>query len=181
LRTVPRRTWLVRHDGSVQKRRTTPPRPEDVIGEWGICDVTPPSAAERQALAAEHELNPLAGKALKRRIRAFGAQAHSYVASLAGPPLYMQRARLIDEEIERHRERLAEAYELCREDREEWRRVAERWSFAEVNELIERHNEWYPVEARLPMNPKTRDYVEVGGRPYRRELLDADWILRQFS
>jgi hypothetical protein len=164
----------------VQRRSTERRRPEDIIGEWGVRDVTPPSAAERDRLADEHELNPLAGKALKRRIRAFGAQAHSYVASLAGPPLYMQRARLIDEEMRRHRERLAEAYELDRDDPDEWRRVAERWNFTEVNDLIERHNLWYPIEARLPMNPRTKDYVEVGGRPYRRERLDAAWILEQF-
>ena len=164
----------------MQRRRTERRRPEDIIGEWGVRDVTPPSAAERDRLANEHELNPHSGKPLKRRIRAFGAQAHFYVASLAGPPLYMQRARLIDEETRRHRERLVEAYELHRDDPEEWRRVAERWNFTEVNDLIERHNTWYPIEARLPMNPKTKDYVEVGGRPYRRELLDARWILEQF-
>jgi hypothetical protein len=164
----------------VQKRRATPPRPEEIIGEWGIRDVTPSSAAEREALATEYELNPLTGKALPRRIRAFGAQAHTYLASLAGPPLYMQRARLIDEETERHRTRLAEAHALYRDDPEGWRRTAERWNFTEVNELIERHNTWYPVEARLPMNPKTRDYVEVGGRSYRREPLGTEWILRNF-
>lgn len=164
----------------MQKRGTGRRRPEEIIGEWGIRDVTPSSAAERERLAGEYEVNPLAGKALKRRIRAFGAQAHSYVASLAGPPLYMQRARLIDEEIDRHRVRLAEAYELHLHDPEEWRRVAESWDFIEVNDLIERHNTWYPVEARLPMNPKTRDYVEVGGRPYRREPLGTEWILGQF-
>lgn len=164
----------------MQKRRTTPPRPEDIIGEWGIRDVTPPSAAERDLLAGEHELNPLIGKPLPRRIRAFGAQVHTYLASLAGPPLYMQRARQIDEETERHRARLAEAHELYRDDPAEWHRIAERWNFSEVNDLIERHNTWYPVEARLPMNPKTKDFVEVGGRPYRREPLDTEWILRQF-
>jgi hypothetical protein len=170
----------VRHHGGVQKRPTERRRPEDIIGEWGIRDVTPPSAAERDRLAGEFDHNPLAGKALKRRIRAFGAQAHSYVASLAGPPRYMERARMIDEETERHRARVEEAYELYRDDPDEWRRVAERWNFTEVNDLIERHNTWYPVEARLPMNPKTKDYVEVGGRPYRRELLGTEWILRQF-
>jgi hypothetical protein len=164
----------------VQRRRTERRRPEDIIGEWGIRDVTPPSAAERDRLADEHELNPLTGKALRRRIRAFGAQAHTYVASIAGPPLYMQRARLIDDETKRHQERLVEAYGLFGDDPAEWRRVAERWNFTEVNDLIERHNMWYPIEARLPMNPKTKDYVEVGGRPYRREPLDAAWILEQF-
>jgi hypothetical protein len=92
----------------------------------------------------------------------------------------MRRARQIDEETERHRARLAEAYTLYGDDPEEWRRIAERWNFTEVNALIDRHNTWYPVEARLPMNPRTKDYVEVGGRPYRREPLDARWILEQF-
>jgi hypothetical protein len=49
-----------------------------------------------------------------------------------------------------------------------------------VNDLIDRHNRWYPIEARLPMDPRTRDYVKVGGRSYRREPLDAQWILDRF-
>src|SRR3954463_16312594 len=88
--TWPHQTWLVRHDAGVEKRRTAKRRPEDVIGEWGIRDVTPPSAAEREALAGEYELNPRGGRALPGRIRALGAQAHPSPASLGGPPLYMQ-------------------------------------------------------------------------------------------
>jgi hypothetical protein len=164
----------------VQRRRAERRRPEDIIGEWGVRDVTPPSAAERDLLAGEHELNPLAGAALPRRIRRFGAEAHTYLASLGGPLPYMQRARLIDEEMERHRGRLAEAYELYRGDPDGWRRVAERWNFTEINDLIERHNRWYPVEARLPMDPRTKDYVEVGGRSYRRRALGTEWILAEF-
>ena len=30
------------------------------------------------------------------------------------------------------------------------------------------------------MDPRTRDFVKVGGRPYRREPLDASWILARF-
>jgi hypothetical protein len=168
------------HDGGVARRRTDQRRPEEIIGEWGIRDVTPPSAAERDRLAGESELNPLAGRALRRRIRAFGAAADSYLASLAGPPIYMQRARLIDEEIRRHETLLAAVRDLYRDDPDEWRRIAARWNFTEVNDLIERHNRWYPIEARLPMDPRTKDYVTIGGRPYRRELLDAEWILRNF-
>jgi len=155
-------------------------RPEEIIGEWGIRDVTPPSAAERDRLAGEHEVNPLVGKALPRRIRRFGVQARMYLPSLGGPLPYMQRARQIDDETERHRARLAEAYDAYRDDHDGWRRVAERWDFGDVNDLIERHNRWYPVEARLPMDPRTKDYVKVGGRSYRREPLDVDWILAQF-
>lgn len=155
-------------------------RPEDIIGEWGIRDVTPPSAAERDKLVGELELNPLAGTPQKRRIRRFRAEADRYLASLAGPPPYMQRLRQIDDAIEDHERRLAAAYAEHGDDPAAWRRIAESWSFGEVNDLIERHNRWYPIEARLPMNPRTRDYVQIGGKPYRREALDAGWILRKF-
>ena len=61
-----------------------------------------------------------------------------------------------------------------------WRETAGAWSFAEVNELIERHNRNFPAEARLAMDPRTRDFVKINGKPYRREPLDADWILERW-
>ena len=160
--------------------KKAPPRPEDLLGEWGIRDVTPPSQRERERIEADRDLNPLIGKQLRRRIRNFRAEADSYLASLGGPLPYMQRLRLIESETETHLRRLAEAYEEHRGDPDGWRRVAERWDFGSVNELIERHNSWYPVEARLAMDPRTRDFVKVGGKPYRRDSLDARWILERF-
>jgi hypothetical protein len=154
-------------------------RPEDVIGEWGIRDVTPASAVEREKLLAEVELNPLTKRPLKRRIRRFRAEPDRYLASLGGPLPFMRRLRQIDDEIEALTARLAEAY-AERVDDAAWRRLAERWDFGEVNDLIDRHNRYYPIEARLPMDPRTRDYVKIGGRSYRREPLDARWILERF-
>jgi hypothetical protein len=155
-------------------------RPEEIIGEWGVRDVTPPSQAERKRLLRENEYNPLTGSALPRRVRRFRADPDRYLASLGGPLPYMQRLRAIDDGIEGHAERLAEAYEAHGDDATAWRRIAERWDFGDVNDLIARHNRWYPVEARLAMDPRTRDYVKVGGRSYRREPLDAEWILARF-
>ena len=154
-------------------------RPEDVIGEWGIRDVTPASAVEREKLLAEVELNPLTRRPLKRRIRRFRAEPDRYLASLGGPLPFMRRLRQIDDEIEALTTRLAEAY-AERTDDAGWRRTAERWDFGEVNDLIARHNRYYPIEARLPMDPRTRDFVKIGGRSYRREPLDARWILDRF-
>jgi hypothetical protein len=154
-------------------------RPEEIIGEWGVRDVTPPSAAERKKLADEADLNPLTGRPLRRRIRRFRPEADRYLASLGGPLPYMQRLRQIDDAIEEHETRLAAAYaEHGGSDR--WQRMVARWDFGEVNDLIERHNRYYPIEARLAMDPRTRDYVTVGGRSYRREPLDADWIRERF-
>ena len=156
-----------------------PRSPEEILGEWGVRDVTPPSAEERERLARDLDLNPLSGTKLKRRIRHFRPEADVYVASLGGPLPYMQRLREIDEEIERYTTQLAEAYET-RTSAAAWRRLAEAWDFEDVNELIEKHNRWYPIEARLPMDPRSRDFVKVGGRDYRREPLDASWVLELF-
>jgi hypothetical protein len=138
-------------------------RAEEILGEWGVRDVTPSSVEERKQLERDRDLNPLAGSRLPRRIRRFRPEADAYVASLGGPLPYMQRLREIDEETERHAARLTEA-----------------WAFEDVNELIEKHNRWYPIEARLAMDPRSRDFVKVGGRDYRREPLDASWVLELF-
>jgi hypothetical protein len=156
------------------------PRAEEILGEWGVRDVTPPSAREREKLAEDRDLNPFVGAPLPRRIRRFRPEADAYVASLGGPLPYMRRLREIDDAIEAHLARLAEAYAENEGDAETWRSLAARWDFSEVNDLIERHNRWYPVEARLAMDPRSRDFVKVGGRDYRREPLDADWVLRLF-
>jgi len=158
-------------------RRT---RAEEILGEWGVRDVTPDSARERKRLELEPEVNPLAGSPIRRRLRDFRPDPETYVTSLGGPRPYMQRLRQIEADTERHLERLAEAYAKRAGDPAAWRRTAERWNFSEVNDLIDKHNRWYPLEARLAMDPRSRDFVKVGGRPYRREPLDATWILERF-
>jgi hypothetical protein len=103
-------------------------------------------------------------------------------------PRWMERLIEIENGTRRERRRLSEAYDTlraeCGRDRarfaRRWRTIAEAWSFEELNELIRTHNEWYPVERDLPMDLRTRDYVLVNGRSYRRRELDAEWILELF-
>ena len=160
--------------------RVKRPRAEEILGEWGVRDVTPPSQRERERLELDRDVNPLVGKPLRRRIRNFRPEPDSYLASLGGPLPYMQRLRQI-EALEAEAVRLlAQEYEAYRGDPSGWQAVAESWDFGTINELIEKHNRWYPVEARLAMDPRTRDFVKVGGRPYRREPLDAAWVLALF-
>ena len=61
-----------------------------------------------------------------------------------------------------------------------WLAEARNVAFDEVNDLIDRHNRWYPVESRLPMDPRRGDYALVNGRDYRLATLDADWVLERF-
>ncbi len=49
-----------------------------------------------------------------------------------------------------------------------------------MNDLIERHNRYFPAESRLPMDPRTGDFVLLDGRPYRRRPLDTGWVLELF-
>ena len=149
-----------------------------------------PSERERreaELLAADLTGSPVAGRPLAQRLRNFSPSAEGYARSVAGPPAYVQRLRSIEDETFDHLDRLRLAREeleratpdAAERDRR-WREVAARWNFHAVNALIEKHNRWYPVEARLAMNPRTGDFVLVGGKPYRLEPLDADWILARF-
>jgi len=121
-------------------------------------------------------------------MRNFLLSADRYTLSLAGPPAHSRRLREIEEEVAAHEERLEQAWveqvEQHGDDTQglarAWRVLAERWRFDAVNELIERHNLFYPAEARLAMDPRTRDFVPVGGRPYRMRPLDSRWILERF-
>lgn len=159
---------------------------ERLLGEWGVRDVTPDGAAVRERLDEALASHPLKGKPLRRRYRNFTPDPAGYLVSSGGPLLYMQRLKAIEEQTQAHLERLEEAWrglaaecsgeELARR----WRERVGRWSFHEVNDLIARHNRWYPIESRLPMDPRTGDFVRIDGRPYRRRPLDAEWALERF-
>jgi hypothetical protein len=103
-------------------------------------------------------------------------------------PRWMERLMEIDGAIARHRAELEHAHTAlrreCGADAERfarrWRAHAESLDFGALNELIVQHNEWYPIERDLPMDPRTRDYVRVGGRSHRRPVLDARWVLEHF-
>jgi hypothetical protein len=127
------------------------------------------------------------GKPLSRRARQTKRTVESYLAA-GVVPRYMQRLREIEDATRLHRRRLRKAYdrlrEECGDDRERfarrWRTIVRRWRFDELNELIREHNEWYPVESGLPLDPRTRDYVRMRGRSYRRTELGPEWVLDRF-
>ena len=94
----------------------------------------------------------------------------------------------VDSRTAQEHQRLATAYRAleaeCDGDPDlfarRWTAFAEGIRYEELNELIRQHNEWYPIERDLPMDLRTRDYVLINGRSYRREPLSPEWVLRQF-
>jgi hypothetical protein len=146
------------------------------------------TARERRQLegvAEDLRSSPLRGRPLPLRLRNFRPSADGYLASLGGPLPYMVRLREIEALTAEHEQALAaERDRLAAASPERfdemWRDVVARWSFDEVNDLIARHNRWYPAESRLPMDPRRRDFVLVNGRDYRLRPLDAAWALERF-
>ena len=130
---------------------------------------------------------PGIGQPLSPHVRQYQRTLEAYVASSA-PPRWMERLAEVDRGIERERRRLAREYDAMRQrhgrDRQSfaqrWRAYAASRRYDELNELIRQHNEWYPIERKLPWDIRTRDYVLIHGRSYRRPELGEDWILEQF-
>jgi len=148
---------------------------------------TPRDREERRVLETDLAESPVKGRPLPLRPRNFRPDADAAVRALGGPTLWMRRLRAIDDALGEHERQLEEAWhELAAEIEDAhafahaWRETARSWSFAQVNELISRHNRWFPAEAQLPMDPRTRDFVRMNGRSYTREPLDARWILARW-
>ena len=149
---------------------------------------TPRQRRELAALEDDLESIELTGKPLAVRLRNFGSSPETYLASAGGPLPYMIRLREIDRQTRDQAAALDDAWHAlaraCGPDggqfAETWCAAVQEWSFDEVNDLVARHNRWYPAESRLSMDPRTGDFRLVGGRDYRREPLGAEWALERF-
>lgn len=159
-----------------------------ILRQGVVLPETPRQRRERAALDEDLRTIALTGKPLPIRARNFRPTADAYLVATRGPLPYMLRLREIEQRTEAVESFLRDAWtalaEECEGDgsrfRREWLAFARAERFDEVNDLIERHNLWYPVESRLPMDPRTGDYALVNGRDYRLDPLDADWVLERF-
>jgi len=127
------------------------------------------------------------GKPLSRRTRQTQRSVEDYLKA-GNRPRWMERIADIDRGIAQARRRVEHAYRVVRGEcagdpelfADRWRARAHEFRFDDLNTLIEQHNEWYPIERDLPMDPRTRDYVKIHGRSYRRPLLGPAWVLEHF-
>jgi hypothetical protein len=144
------------------------------------------SAAER-LVKKDLDSSTGLGKPISSRARLAQRSVESYLKA-GVKPRWMERIAEIDHSIAYQRRRFARAHRKLREEAagdeaafaQRWTEFAERARFDELNELIQQHNDWYPIERDLPMDLRTRDYVLVGGRNYRRTPLSTEWVLREF-
>ena len=140
-----------------------------------------------KAILRSFEDEPQYGRPLSRRARQTKRSLESYLK--AGVlPRYMERLREIETAVGAQRRRIGDAYAELQEEvgrdneafARRWREQARRFRFDDLNDLIREHNEWYPVERNLPLDPRTRDYIKPAGRQYRRRELSPEWVLEEF-
>src|SRR4051794_32529345 len=144
------------------------------------------SAAERVVKRDLDETTGI-GRPISSRARMAQRSVEAYLKA-GVRPRWMERIAEIDHSIAAQRQRLARAPRLPPAEGGGARALSaarglasvRRCGFDELNELTRQHNEWYPTERALPMDLRTRDYVLINGRSYRREPLSAEWVLRHF-
>src|SRR3954447_2338908 len=118
------------------------------------------------------------GRPLSRRTRQKSRALEDYLKA-GGPPRWMERIGQIDRGIARERRRRERECRFLRRRfgrdhagfSEAWRERPAAQRFDALTPLIDQHNDWYPIERTLPMDPRTKDYVRVHGRSYRRAPL----------
>jgi hypothetical protein len=125
----------------------------------------------------------VSGKPLSQRIQFGPVELDRYLAGQLQGLAYMRRLRAIEDEEARHLRELAEAWRALAEEEQDqatfalaWREVASAWDFRRINDLIAKHNAYYAIEARVPMNPRTGSYA----RRWQRGEYTAEWILGRF-
>jgi hypothetical protein len=131
--------------------------------------------------------DPDAPRELSRRARQTRRSVEQYLRG-GVLPRYMERLRVIDRAVAEQGRLIGRDYQALRDEHahdpgefaSRWRARAQAYRFGPLNEVIQQHNEWYPIERQLPIDPRTLDYVKVGGRSYRRRELSPEWVLEQF-
>jgi hypothetical protein len=119
------------------------------------------------------------GRPISERARLAQRSVESYLKA-GVRPRWMERLAQIERGVKRHREEIERAHRELGADRERWLEYAASRDFEELNTLIRQHNEWYPIERDLPMDPRTGEYRKILGRSHHRRELDAAWVLEQF-
>jgi hypothetical protein len=105
-------------------------------------------------------------------VRNFTLSTEERIRAVAsGPPAYVRRLRKIEDLEEGIIRVLTELLDEARASglppEAHAREAAPLHALKRLGDLIERHNRWYPIEANLPMQPRTGELVDRTGEPWR--------------
>ena len=122
-----------------------------------------------------HQGESMSGKRLDLALLpvCFKTSLESRLRAAVGIPAYMRRKRRIEDLQDEVRRILDQTYQQALVDnggdevaaRESMMQRAQSMDLQLLNDLIERHNKYYPIEANLPTDVQTGRLM-VGGRPW---------------
>ena len=81
-------------------------------------------------------------------------------AAIIGVPAFMRRKRLLEDMVEIAVANIRELRAAGEMDET----IAPKIDVRRINDVLARHNRFYPIEANLPLDPKTGILLERGGR-----------------
>lgn len=81
-------------------------------------------------------------------------------AAIIGVPAFMRRKRLLEDMVAM----AVEDIRALRAAGEPDSTIAAKIDVGRINEVLARHNRFYPIEANLPLDPRTGVLMERGGR-----------------
>lgn len=145
--------------------------------------------AELDALLRESiRASGLEGKPLNLHSSPFKQSGGDIVSGLFGPPGWAVRLKQIhDLRIELTATLEAAWAEHARRWRgrpdefaTRWRAFLTKFDIGKLNTLIEKHNEWYPIEAQLPIVYPTGEYHIPTGIEYPQKPVDVASLLELY-
>jgi hypothetical protein len=105
-------------------------------------------------------------------------------ALAAGAPAWSVRKRRIEDAIARYERTLRDVQDALLVAGASAARIeakllerAKRFDIAKTNALIETHNRYYPIEANLPIDPRTGGYLQLGRLWSREPLVTAEALV----
>lgn len=113
---------------------------------------------------ASHQFDScVAGKPLKIPQVNFTIPLEKKIQALSGPPYFAVRARRIEHMTDQLIEKLTAKYSNMIEKfgsrpnvfARKWKELIEGWPLDRLNDLIEKHNKYFPIEANLPIDPRS--------------------------
>lgn len=147
-----------------------------------------PTDAETDRLLRESiQASGLAGKPLTVASTPFTISLEATVAGMMGPPAWAKRLKRIHdlaetlhtEALEAWREHVRRFGRKPDEFTARWRAHLLKLDLAPLNQAIRDHNEYYPIEARLPINRITGRYELPSGMEHPKAVVTvADLLLR---
>jgi hypothetical protein len=84
-------------------------------------------------------------------------------AVISGVPAYIRRRRLIEDLVDA-KVKILRKLRADGATSDDLRAKAESFDLGRINDLIDRHNRYYPIEANLPVDPKSGELLNIGQR-----------------